>query len=501
MGGILSYVPLSLTTQTLMVAAVFGTTAYYMFRKSYRLPPGPFALPLIGNVLSFKGTPMYQKLAEWTKTYGPVMTVYLGPIRCVALNSTEVVLEALVTKQADFAGRPQTYSTLKFSDGGKSIALGDYHATWRLHRKLATKALRHFISGNQLEQRVTDSLAKVIPLLKNAKDPINPHEYNTLVGVNILCGVCFGETYDVDDAMFKNMIHLFDEFLNSFGNGLLEDIIPPLRLCPTGKMKQLTKVMDEFFGLMDTFIDEHRKTFSPDHCRDFTDSILLAQNEAIEEGDELTKSRITDEHIRQTVGDIFGAGIDTTRFTLDWAMLYLATSPEVQSKVHEEVDKVVPKSGTMLLSYRNQLPYTEAVLHEVMRLSSVVPLSLPHSTICDTKIGDYDIPQGTMVLLNLWMMHHDPDKWTDVEDFKPERFLDETGAMAPKPDSWLPFSAGRRVCLGESVAKPELVLLLAGYMRQFKISLPDGVKPDFEAIGGGFVRTPKPFKVVFEERD
>ena len=115
--------------------------------------------------------------------------------------------------------------------------------------------------------------------------------------------------------------------------------------------------------------------------------------------------------------------------------------------------------------------------------------------------GDYDVPQGTMVLLNLWMMHHDPDNWTDPEAFKPERFLDENGALAPKPESWLPFSAGRRVCLGESVAKPEILLLLAGYMRQFKISLPDGVKPDFEAIGGGFVRTPKPFKLIFEERD
>ena len=115
--------------------------------------------------------------------------------------------------------------------------------------------------------------------------------------------------------------------------------------------------------------------------------------------------------------------------------------------------------------------------------------------------GGYDVPQGTMVLLNLWMMHHDPDNWTDPEDFKPERFLDENGALAPKPESWLPFSAGRRVCLGETVAKPEILLLLAGYMRQFKISLPDGVKPDFEAIPGGFFRSPKLFKLVFEERD
>ncbi|XP_041348374.1 steroid 17-alpha-hydroxylase/17,20 lyase-like isoform X1 [Gigantopelta aegis] len=498
METVLRYVSaLSVTSRTILVASVFGIAAYYLLRKRYRLPPGPTALPLLGNVLSFRGTPMYQKLAEWSKTYGPVMTVYLGPIRCVALNNTEVVLEALVKKQADFAGRPQTYSTKLLSDGAKSIALGDYHATWRLHRKLATKALRLYTSGNRLELRMTESLNKVVEVLKGIKEPVNPHLYNSLVALNILFGVCFDQTYAVDDPMFKNMLSIFDEFLTSFGNGPLEDIIPPLRLCPTKQMKRMIQLFDDIFNILDIFIVEHRNTLSPDHIRDFTDSILLAQKAAMEELDEATMSKITDDHVRQTIGDIFGAGIDTTRLTLDWAILYLASHPEVPSKIHKEVDQVLPKSGTMLLSYRNHLPYTEAVLHEVMRLSSVVPLSLPHCTICDTKIGDNDVPQGTMVLLNLWMMHHDPDKWTDVEAFKPERFLDETGAMAPKPDSWLPFSAGRRVCLGESVAKQELVLLLAGYMRQFKISLPDGVKPDFEAIGGGFVRTPKPFQSRF----
>ncbi|XP_041348377.1 steroid 17-alpha-hydroxylase/17,20 lyase-like [Gigantopelta aegis] len=501
MDGVLSYVPVSVTTQAALVAAVAGMIMYFQMRKRYHLPPGPPAIPLLGNALSFIRTPIYQKLAEWRKTYGPVMTVYLGPMRCVALNNTEVVLEALVKKQADFAGRLQTYSTKLFSDGGKSIVLGDYHATWRLHRKLASKALRIYSSGNHLELRMTESLNKVMAVLKDVKEPVDPNTYSSLVALNILCGVCFDQTFPLDDPVFKKVLALFDEFITSFGNGPLEDIIPPLRLFPTKEMRRLVQLFEEILAILDTFIAEHKKTLSADNIRDFTDLILLAQKEAKDDENETTMARITDEHVRQTIGDIFGAGINTTRLTLDWAMLYVASHPKVQSKMHEEVDQVLPKDGTMLMSYRNHLPYTEAVLHEVMRLSSVVPLSLPHTTICDTKIGDYDVPQGTTVLLNLWMMHHDPEKWTDVEDFKPERFLDETGAMAPKPDSWLPFSAGRRVCLGESVAKPELVLLLAGYTRQFKISLPDGVKPDFEAIGGGFLRTPKPFKIVFEERD
>jgi cytochrome P450 len=105
-----------------------------------------------------------------------------------------------------------------------------------------------------------------------------------------------------------------------------------------------------------------------------------------------------------------------------------------------------------------------------------------------------------MLVINHWALHNDPEQWPDVTAFRPERFLDDTGKLGPKPESWLPFSAGRRVCLGEAVAKPELLLIFACLMQKFTIKVPDGTKVDLSPAGGAFGVIPQKYKVLFEER-
>ena len=105
-----------------------------------------------------------------------------------------------------------------------------------------------------------------------------------------------------------------------------------------------------------------------------------------------------------------------------------------------------------------------------------------------------------MVMVNHWALHNDPTKWENVNDFIPERFLDSDGKLGPKPENWLPFSAGRRVCLGESVAKPELHLVFAALMQKFTWRLPDGVEADLEEIGNTFGLIPKQHKMIIEPR-
>ncbi|XP_055955296.1 steroid 17-alpha-hydroxylase/17,20 lyase-like [Patella vulgata] len=200
---------------------------------------------------------------------------------------------------------------------------------------------------------------------------------------------------------------------------------------------------------------------------DFTDFLINAKKQAILE-DPTLESVITNRHITQTVKDIFLAGVDTTRQTMTWTILLLVTHPEIQKKVQAELDQVLDAGQAPTLRDRDRLPYTEAVLHESMRLCPVVPVGIPHTTRCDTTIGEYEIPKGTMVMINHWALHNDPEVWKDPDVFRPERFMDEDGNLAPKTMSWLPFSAGRRNCLGETIARPEMHLILALLLRNME---------------------------------
>ena len=105
-----------------------------------------------------------------------------------------------------------------------------------------------------------------------------------------------------------------------------------------------------------------------------------------------------------------------------------------------------------------------------------------------------------MVVISQYALHRDPARWPEPDKFRPDRFLETSGKMAPKPESWLPFSAGRRNCLGEGVARPELHLLLAGLLRHFTFSLPEGEADTCRVTGGGFERLPTGLRLVVTPR-
>jgi cytochrome P450 len=153
------------------------------------------------------------------------------------------------------------------------------------------------------------------------------------------------------------------------------------------------------------------------------------------------------------------------------------------------------------LKDRTQLPFVEATIAEILRISSLVPLLFPHSTTVDTKLKGYFIPKDTVVLFNVWAMHHNVEKWTEPDTFDPSRFLDSEGKLiCPGTLSYLPFSAGRRVCLAEALAKIQLFLFISRLLHKFHFMVPeDSALPDLEGVFGASL-TPKPFKVLTKKR-
>ncbi|KAM6430468.1 cytochrome P450 2K1-like [Liasis olivaceus] len=143
--------------------------------------------------------------------------------------------------------------------------------------------------------------------------------------------------------------------------------------------------------------------------------------------------------------------------------------PEIQEKCQKEIDAVLGNNASLKYEDRENLPYTNAVIHEIQRISNVAPLGIPHAPIQD----------DTMVFVNLQSAHFDESQWKVPDEFNPSNFLNEKGEFV-KPEAFLAFSAGPRACLGENLARMELFLFFTSILRSFQLSWPEKSEaPDF----------------------
>jgi len=148
---------------------------------------------------------------------------------------------------------------------------------------------------------------------------------------------------------------------------------------------------------------------------------------------------------------------------VEWAIANLLNNPEVLNKAVAEIDKHVGKERLIEESDMTQVPYLQCILSEVLRLYPGGPLLVPHESREDVNIGGYNIPSKTMVLVNVYDIHRDPDIWEEPKKFKPERF--ENGKAEGK---WMiPFGMGRRRCPGEGLAMREVGLILGTLIQCF----------------------------------
>ncbi|XP_035390597.1 cytochrome P450 2J2-like [Electrophorus electricus] len=198
-----------------------------------------------------------------------------------------------------------------------------------------------------------------------------------------------------------------------------------------------------------------------------------------------------------TILDLFGAGTEATSTTLLWSFIYMMKYPEIQGKVQAEIDRVIGPTRQPCMADRPNMPYTDAVIHEIQRMGNIVPLNVPRITHKDTTLGGYFIPEGTQIIPNLTSVLFDETQWKS-HSFDPQNFLNPQGEFV-RPDAFLPFSAGKQVCPGESTAHMELFLFLTSLLQVFTLSPPAGTKPSLE-FQFGITFSPKPFNMTARPR-
>ena len=179
-------------------------------------------------------------------------------------------------------------------------------------------------------------------------------------------------------------------------------------------------------------------------------------------------------------------------------MMYLALNSEVQEKCYKEIQSLGENEPSVEDSI--QLAYTKATIMEIQRLSRVAQGSLIHRLLKDTKVKNYDFQAGQHFVINVEKFLMDPTEFPEPEKLKPERFLDSTGQQILKKDYFVPFGIGKRICMGESLAKNEIFIFLVRILQKLKIEIVPNERPNPENFISGITRIPNAFKIKVLER-
>ncbi|KFO32325.1 Steroid 17-alpha-hydroxylase/17,20 lyase [Fukomys damarensis] len=432
---------------------------------------------------------MHIHLFNLQKKYGPIYSFRLGSITTVIIGHHQLAREVLVKKGKEFSGRPLTTpSVALLSDKGKGIAFADFSASWQLHRKLVLSTFSLFRDGQQkLENIICQELSAMCDLLatRDGQDTDLSAPVFTAI-VNVICMICFNTSYKIGDPELVTIKTFTEGFVDNVNNNSMVDIFPWLQIFPNKALKIIRQHLKERDAMLRKRLKEHKEKFRSDSVTDLTDLLIQARVNANNNNCDLEEdsNTLSDKHILTTLGDIFGAGVETTTSIVSWIIALLIHNPQVKKKIQEEIDQYVGFSRMPTFNDRSHLLMLEATIREVLRIRPVAPVLIPHKAVTDSSIGEFTIDKDTNVLVNLWALHHSEEEWDRPDQFRPERFLDSAGSQLITPSlSYLPFGAGPRSCVGEALARQEVFLCMAWLLQRFDFEVPeDGQLPCLEGI-------------------
>lgn len=460
------------TALVFMATLVVVKLATMVNRKRYKLPPGPRGLPLVGY-LPFFGKEPPVTFSEMRKTYGDVICISMGSWLAVIVNGRDAIKEALVTKGDAFSGRP-AFTTARLVNEGRNFAFSEFGAIWKAHRKIVSNVMYTFTNArnNPIEDIIRSEANTVIQeFLSHGDKSFCPLISLEVAGSSMVYQLCYGFHQNIrDDAEFMKTLNGTREFQKFSRAGNPVDVMPWLRYIMPGKVTQFLKLIN--VGRRIKKVEEHEATLDEKNLRDITDGLIHAGNTLSAEDRAVGMDR---QRVIESVDSIFGAGGSTVASALQWCVALMAAHPDVQEKVFRQIDDVVGQGREVTLSDRSKLPLVEATIYEALRFSSAIPFALPHCTTCDTTLQGYDIPEGTVVLINLHSIFVDEELWGDPKNFRPERFLTSEGELdRAQVEQLSAFSLGRRRCVGEVLARMELFLFFATLLQRLKFCKPPG---------------------------
>ncbi|KAJ3485043.1 hypothetical protein NLI96_g5230 [Meripilus lineatus] len=429
------------------------------------------------------------------------MSVNLLGQRMVILNSAEFASELLEKRSAIYSDRPTLTMSGELVGWKNSLGLVRYNDKFReyrrfISRKMGTRSLvQEFYQLEEMETRMF--IRRVL------KEPENlvAHIRRLLRSGTIILKISYG--YIVKDGA-DPLLDLVDRAMVQFSEltrpgAFLVDVLPVLRYLPSwfpgaGFKTQLASWSKTFSDMEDVPLDFVKKQMqSGTNVPNFTSELLEREN--------LTAEK--EVNIKGAAGSLYGGGADTTVSAVYSFYFAMMAYPEVQQRAQEEIDKIVGNERFPRLEDRDNLPYVDALVKEVLRFHPIAPLGLPHRLTRDDEFQGYHLPKDTLVIANIWKFLNDPDVYPNPSVFDPTRYLQTEGHPPQRDPRELAFGFGRRKCPGMNLADVSVFISCAMSLAVFDIRKPieNGrvIEPVFGALSGT-VSHPLPFRCDIKPR-
>ncbi|GMH09464.1 hypothetical protein Nepgr_011305 [Nepenthes gracilis] len=441
-----------------------------------KLPPGPFPLPIFGNLFELGSKP-HKSLAKLAHKHGPLMTLQLGQVTTIVISSAEMAKQVLQVNDISFTNRNVLDAVCALNHHKASIIWMPVSATWRNMRKICNSHIfskYRLDSTHHLRRTKVEELLAYVQSCCQAGVAVDIGQATFITNLNLLSNTFFS----VDLLQpGSDKIHEFKEtvwnIMVEVGKPNFADYFPMLkRIDPQAIRKHTAIHFKKLMDLFNTMINQRLLAIKSGsfEIKDVLDELL---NISYENGEELEQS-----YLPNLLLDLFLAGADTISSTLEWAMAELLRNPDKLTKAKEELEQVIGRGNLVQEGDIERLSYLQSIIKETFRLHPPAPFLVPRKVNADVELCGFTVPKDAQVLVNAWAIGRDQNLWENPHSFEPERFLGLEMNVKGRDFELIPFGAGRRICPGMPLAMRMLPLMLSSLIHSFNWKLENEDKPE-----------------------
>ncbi|KAI9063683.1 cytochrome P450 [Trametes sanguinea] len=459
------------------IAVTFVWLGLQQKKKHLSLPPGPKGLPVIGNLRDLTLTGLWLEARKWAQQYGEVVYLHVFGQGLLFVNSYEAAVDLLEKRGAIYSDKPKMVMAGELCGCENMIGLTPYGDRLRRQRKLMLQALgqnRVHEYHPLLEIQTQNLLQGMLNSPDESQGIIR--RYTGGLSLLIVYGYRVVSNNDRILEMADESLELLSNHIAAAGKVWLVDLFPPLKYVPSwfpgAGFKRNAAIwkqkMEDFVNVPYDYTKAEMLKGTAVPCY-----VSMLLDDAALENKEQTVDNQRDFDIRWTANSLYAASFDTTISAISHFFLAMIQHPEILHRAQKEIDAVVGNNRLPDFSDRANLPYVDAIVNEVLRIASPVPLGLPRRITEDNVYKNMYIPKGTLVFGNNYNMARNPAVYPNPDAFDPERYLeedvDEATMKARDPRNYV-FGFGRRRCPGAWMIDSSLWIAIASMLASFDIS-------------------------------